>query len=695
MRKLKIIKKLLFSFVLIAVCFLFCSFYKSIAKEKQYVNVSIDQEFSTNSICILMNHKESMKIKDFVYEDFKEVNPDEVLDDDPYTYEYIVKYLNGEQIDTSTIKVKNFRRNLLLKWKEKKTKEEIIEIIKILEKREDIYLVQPNYYYELQSTTPNDIDTNYLNYYQLHDVNKAWDYTTGAHSVKVGIIDSGIDGTHPDLVNNLDNNLHKDFCNQNEQPLVDNYGHGTCVAGIIGARGNNNLGISGICWDVSLISLKVSDVHNGIVDSFIPSSYVKSAVTYANTNNIKILNFSGHLVDTNNVPVNDVYLYNAISNYNGLFICSAGNCPGHIGTTGYNDLDYNNDNHDFFPGNYSTTLSNVISVGGCDDLNKRSNKSHYGENTVTLFASYYAYSTTIDAYRYNYFNGTSASAPMVSATAALLYSMIHTLSTSSIKSIILNSCDDLNVIYYSGTTELSYIGKKLNVYKAVKQALNLNLNNITTHIIQNTSYNDFCETTILSNNNSNYPNKKFYKINVIDNATYIFRIDNSITVNISIYDSNLNKLSINNCNSIEQVRVFKNLDIGIYYIKVESFYSLSDNITLNIERQFNQYLNYNINNHFNNSGIGALNIRYENNQLSGYYSISFVPLSPIGTILYEIPNNMCEIYSDDERTNLLLYTTQNNNNLIMYMDYNTKYYFDIEYNIGDLSGFDIIITPVS
>ena len=82
------------------------------ADEKKYVDVSIEQEFSTNSVCLLITHSASMQVKDYTPRDFIEVSPDQVIDDDPYTYEYIVKYLKGEQIDTNKINIDQFRRGL-------------------------------------------------------------------------------------------------------------------------------------------------------------------------------------------------------------------------------------------------------------------------------------------------------------------------------------------------------------------------------------------------------------------------------------------------------------------------------------------------------------------------------------------------------------------------------------------------------
>lgn len=102
--------------------------------------------------------------------------------------------------------------------------------------------------------------------YDTIQLTEAWEITTGSSDVVVGILDSGIDSTHPDLQNRVDASLSFDFTGDVDAPggLTDVFGHGTSMAGVIGAISNNGVGISGICQNVTLVSLKVlSDTGAG------------------------------------------------------------------------------------------------------------------------------------------------------------------------------------------------------------------------------------------------------------------------------------------------------------------------------------------------------------------------------------------------------------------------------------------------
>ena len=198
------------------------------------------------------------------------------------------------------------------------SKQGVLDAIHKLEQRDDVLVAEPNYIIERDSSVivPNDtyIDEQWA--IEKIDLPSAWNITTGSLDVNVGVIDSGIKAAHSDLNANIDSSLSKSFVD--DSPLTDEAGHGTHVAGIIGAVGNNNRGVSGACWNVNLISLKIFDsTGNGSAGD------LAKAINYAQENNIKILNFSGSFYGDKDYKYYCESLKEAINNYDGLFISYA------------------------------------------------------------------------------------------------------------------------------------------------------------------------------------------------------------------------------------------------------------------------------------------------------------------------------------------------------------------------------------
>ncbi|MBR6676811.1 MAG: VCBS repeat-containing protein, partial [Clostridia bacterium] len=235
---------------------------------------------------------------------------------------------------------------------------------------------------------------------------------------------------------------------------TDPFGHGTLVAGIIGAGIEGTTGVSGVCWDVQLVSLRIFDD-----DGEGYSSYAVNAIDYATAKNIPLLNLSAcWYEDWENYdsPMNIV-----ISNYPGLLICAAGN------------YESNNDNGNIYPA--SLNLPNVITVANSTaadvllanvyDAYGNPRGSNYGASTVHLAAPGTGIKCCYPGNNYGTTDGTSLSAPYVTGVAALIMSIRPDLSATEVKKLILDNVDHVEALEGKCIT-----GGRLNAYKAVLAA---------------------------------------------------------------------------------------------------------------------------------------------------------------------------------------------------------------------------------
>ncbi len=262
-------------------------------------------------------------------------------------------------------------------------------------------------------TVPSD--SQYSQEWAPADINlpAAWSTSTGSRSVVVAVIDSGVDYTDPDLAANIWTNtntgidgfsgdLHGyNFVANNGNPMDDN-GHGTHVAGIIGAVGNNGQGVAGVNWNVTIMPLKFLDSTGGGY-----TSDAIRAINYATMErvqygvNVRVINASW------SSGVADPGLSAAIQaagNAGILFVAAAGNS----GT--------NNDMSPQYPANIS--LPNVVSVAASDSNNNLAVFSDYGASSVNLAAPGVSIYSTLPGGRYGFLSGTSMATPEVAGVAA-------------------------------------------------------------------------------------------------------------------------------------------------------------------------------------------------------------------------------------------------------------------------------------
>ena len=312
---------------------------------------------------------------------------------------------------------------------------------------------EPNYTMQ-SAAVPND------QFYQYQwgpgnmDAESAWETRTDSSSIIVGVIDSGVQYNHPDLIDNVwtnsgeiagngiddDNNGYVDdyygydFDNDDSDPMDDN-GHGTHVAGTIGAQGNNTTGVAGVSWDASLMSLKV--IGNG------SNADVARAIDYATDNGAKITNNSYGYAGTNvsgSQVISDAV--QRAENSGVLYIVAAGNSRTGIPAS---DLD---GNFNSWPAEYSKVHSNVITVAAIDEDGSFASYSHWGDESVQIAAPGTDIASTYYGSQYAYLSGTSMATPHVAGAAALLWAERPDLNYLEIKSALLDTAraDHLNLV---------------------------------------------------------------------------------------------------------------------------------------------------------------------------------------------------------------------------------------------------------
>jgi CSLREA domain-containing protein len=400
-----------------------------------------------------------------------------------------------------------------------------------------VAMFEANAYFTTQAT-PNDPDfpslTGLDNVGQFGaipgaDINapEAWNVDTGSTQIVVGVIDSGIDYTHPDLylniwinqgeipaalksqlsdtdadgrftfydlndpanvsrVSDLNGNSYIDagdlyadprwtdgvdtdrnafvddlfgwnFRSAADEPNAPNdpqdlLGHGTHVAGTIGAIGNNNRGVTGVNWRTSMMALKFLDTGNSG-----QTADAVAAINYATLMReqfgepIKVLNASFGQSGSESQALRNAIA--AAGQTDMLLVAAAGN--GNILGQGINL-----DRDPFFPA--SSDLANVISVAASGPSDELARFSNFGKVSVDLAAPGIGVLSTLPGGRYGTANGTSMAAPHVAGTAALIWSELPFATSAEIRQAILTTVDTS-----SAFNTLTSTGGRLNARQAI------------------------------------------------------------------------------------------------------------------------------------------------------------------------------------------------------------------------------------
>lgn len=364
------------------------------------------------------------------------------------------------------------------------------DVIEAITSDPDIEFVEPNYLaytsllekYKIQEIpkveipefTPNDPLFTDQYSHQLTQAERGWFIERGEKNVKIAIIDTGIDYTHPDLQNQLiddciggcSNNTGYDFVDIDiisyedsgytlidgedyidiDNDPMDYHGHGTHVTGIAAADSDNNLGIAGVCNNCTIMPIRAGFAieRNGYTTAALEYDDIYSAIVFAVDNGAQIINMSFGGSDSNLLK----YAIDYASSQGVIMVAAAGN-------------------GNFLTKKYPAAYDGVISVAATDEKDFKASFSSYGDTVDVSAPGVNIISTAISegvlesGTRYLELSGTSMSAPYVAGLAGLLLSKNIEWTPSEIKRILKQQIDPVQSSVYIGTG-------RVNIYKSLK-----------------------------------------------------------------------------------------------------------------------------------------------------------------------------------------------------------------------------------
>jgi subtilisin family serine protease len=350
-------------------------------------------------------------------------------------------------------------------------------LLDILRAHPEIVYAEPNYVVRLDAA-PNDVWFGHLwgllNTGQTVgsagtagadiDATTAWDVSTGSRDHAVAVVDTGIDYWHPDLAANIWSAPAPFSVTIGEQTITcaagthgfnaiartcdpyDDHGHGTHVAGTIGAVGGNNSGVVGVNWTASIVAAKFLDADGlgTIADAIDAIEFVIQAASATGTN-VRVLSNSWGNGASSQALLDQI---TSAHGHDMLFVASAGNEA------------RDNDVTPRYPAGYNTL--NMIAVASTNNRDMLAGDSNYGANSVHLAAPGVNILSTFPEGSFQYLSGTSMAVPHVSGAAVLVLSHCA-LDTTALRNNLLASVDANPLLAGRVAT-----GGRLNVNTAIR-----------------------------------------------------------------------------------------------------------------------------------------------------------------------------------------------------------------------------------
>ncbi len=292
--------------------------------------------------------------------------------------------------------------------------------------------VEPDIEYHWEFV-PNDTLYSQETWAATDDLPDAWSIATGQPTTIVAVLDSGVRADHPDLAGRVLPGY--DFFDSSTN-TTDTVGHGTGVAGVIAAGGNDGVGIAGVAWNVKILPVKVGNADGA------PVSVIAQGMYYAVDNGASVINLSLG-ADTPSSTLEDAIKY--AYDHNVVVVAAAGNKPAQAA----------------FPASYPQTISVGAATNVGDDVagfSSRVSRVDLAAPGVDILTTYWQQSTGND---WAVGSGTSFSTPMVAGTAALMRSVDPSLTVEQIRTILTETAKKSFISYQGGGAGLLDAGAAL------------------------------------------------------------------------------------------------------------------------------------------------------------------------------------------------------------------------------------------
>lgn len=354
-----------------------------------------------------------------------------------------------------------------------KTADEVDYAGEELAASEDILYAEPNYrYYAQTARYPQDEHFGMQWHYPQVRLPQAWTQTTGDSSVRIAVLDTGVDTGHPDLGDNIAGAAGYNVLEDSDD-YDDGHGHGTHVAGTIAANTDNNEGVAGVMWSGTVIPVKVlGDYGSGTLDEVAAGIYYAAGLSEEAPDDFASLPENPYPADVINLSLGGYdesqHLKEAVNEASeaGVLLVAASGNDGERGLmypAAYDNVlavgavDFNYPNEPEMTGytNYGPDLD-LLAPGG--DISVDSNSNEYADGV---------WSTFFDSYEYLYgaLEGTSMAAPHVSGVLGLMLS--RGISPEEAEDVLKNTAMDLESTDYSSGL--------LNAYWAINEVENIYL----------------------------------------------------------------------------------------------------------------------------------------------------------------------------------------------------------------------------